>query len=47
MRYYYKTKDNSAWWSLKTPDFANDSDKVAITEQEWNAHLEELKVNEE
>lgn len=43
MRYYYKSKDNKAYWSLKTPDFKNDKDKVAISENDWNEHLAEIE----
>ena len=43
MRYCYKSLDGKAWWSLKTPDFENDSSKIEITEQEFNAHVAELE----
>lgn len=46
MRFYYKSKNGKAWWSLKTPDFAHDNDKVAITENEWNEHIAELEEHE-
>ena len=46
MRYYYKSKDNKTYWSVKTPEFANDNDKVEITESEWNEHIAELEEHE-
>ena len=42
-RYYYKSKDGTAWLNLKTPDYADHKDYVEITEKEWNDHIEELE----
>lgn len=43
MRYYYKKKDNTAYLSLKTPDYENNEDYVRITEEEWNQHLQQVE----
>ena len=39
-RYYYKKKNGTTYWSLKTPDKPEGA--VEITEEEWNAHQKEL-----
>ena len=45
MRYYYKSKDNKCYYNLKTPEHQGDKKYVAITEQEFNAHVQELEAN--
>ena len=44
IRYYYKTKDNTGWLNLKTPDYDSVKGYVRITEQEWNEHIAELEA---
>lgn len=43
-RHYYKAKDGKSWYSLKTPDFADNPDYIEISEQEWNEHIAELEA---
>ncbi len=43
-RYYYKTTDGSGWLNLKSP--LNDPKYIAITEEEWNAHMVEIQPKE-
>lgn len=45
MRYYYKTKDGKTYFNLKEPEHDGDKKYVAITEQEFNAHVQELEAN--
>ena len=46
MRYYYRTKDKTQYWSLKSPDFEGDANIVSIDEQEFNEHLNEQPKQE-
>ena len=43
MRYYYKTKDGSCYWSLRTPDFKDDDNIIEITKEEFNEHLKSFE----
>ena len=45
MRYYYKSKDGKTYYNLKTPEHDGDKKFVVITEQEFNAHVEQLNAN--
>lgn len=47
MRFYYKKKDETEWYSLKSPDYKNNDDYVEITEKEWQDHLEEINTKVE
>ena len=42
-RFYYKTTDEKAWFSLKSPDYDEVEGYEPITEEEFNAHLRELE----
>ena len=44
-RFYYKTPDGTAYWSLKSPDKPEGS--VEITKEEWDAHIAELESEKE
>ena len=46
MRFYYKKKDGTGWFSLKTPDFEGNDDYIRITEKEWEDHIKELEAQE-
>ena len=46
LRFYYKKKDNSAYFCLKTREYDNNPDYVEISEDEWLEHLREIGVGE-
>ena len=46
-RYYYKKLDETAWFNLKSPDYKDNPEYMEITEDEWNAHIEEISPKPE
>lgn len=44
-RFYYKTEDGKAWWSLKTPECPEGAHE--ISKEEWDAHIAELESEKE
>lgn len=42
MRFYYKKKDGTAYFNLKTPVYDDNEDYEKMTEEEWQQHLEEI-----
>ena len=44
-RFYFKTPDGKAWWSLKSPE--KPAGAVEITKEEWDAHIAELEAARE
>ena len=47
MRYYYKKLDESAWFNLRVPLYANVEGYTEITEEEWNQHLIDIEPESE
>jgi len=45
-RFYFKTHDGKAWWSLKSPE-KPEAGAVEITKEEWDDHIAELEAARE